>query len=367
MDRVKTIVKVSIQGIIVNVLLALIKAIIGILANSIAVTLDAINNLSDAITQIITIIGIKLSAKKPDKEHPYGHGRAEYLTSLVLAIILLLTGITSIKESIEKIITPVVADYTIISFIVIIISVIVKFVFGTYVKNIGKKINSSSLTATGTDSYLDSIITFSTFVAALISKFYGINLEGILGVVLSILIIKSGIEILRETLNNIIGVRVEGDLAKKIKEKINSYDEVQGTYDLILHNYGPTSMIGSVHIELPDDIKVKEIHKLTRQISIDIYNEFGIILTIGIYASNTDDNENIKMKNTINQIAKKYKEILQIHGLYIDSNNNNVSFDMVIDFNEEKPEVIKNSIEKELKEIYENYNFDIIVDNDFSD
>ena len=367
MDRVKTIVKVSIQGIVVNVLLTIIKAIIGLLAGSIAIILDSINNLSDAVSQIITIIGIKLSAKKPDKKHPYGHGRVEYITSVVLATILLLTGVTSIKESIEKIITPTVADYTIISFVVLVISIIVKFVFGRYVKKAGKQLNSSSLIATGTDSYLDSIITFSTLVAALISKFYGINLEGILGVILSIFIIKSGIEILLETLDNIIGVRVDGDLAKKIKDKVNSYNQVNGTYDLILHNYGTQTIIGSVHIEVDDNMNAKDIHKLTRDISTEIFNEFGIVLTIGIYAANTEDNELKGIKDAINTILKKYPEVLQMHGLYIDTNNKNISFDVVIDFEQKNPVDVKNKIENELKEIYKEFKFDIIVDTDFSD
>lgn len=366
MDRVKSIIKVSIQGIVFNILLTVVKAIIGLIAGSIAIILDAINNLSDAISQIITIVGMKLSAKKPDKEHPYGHGRIEYITAVVLAVILLLTGITSIKESIEKIIEPTHANYTMISFIILIISVIAKFVFGKYVKKKGKELNSSSLITTGTDSYLDSIITFSTFIAALISKFYGINLEGILGVIFSILIIKSGYEVLIEPLNNIIGVRIDGDLAKKIKEKVNSYTEVKGAYDLILHDYGAKMTIGSVHIEVDDNMNAKEIHKLTKQISTDIFNEFGMILTIGIYASNTYDTELLNIKNTINDVLKKYPEILQMHGLYIDSNNHIISFDIVIDF-VEKPEDIRNKIKQELEEIYKNYKFEIIIDTDFSD
>ena len=295
-------------------------------------------------------------------------GRIEYITSTILAIILIITGIISIKESIEKIITPVVAEYTLITFIVIIASIIVKFVFGTYVKKVGEKVNNGSLIATGTDSYLDAIITFSTLVAAFISKFFGISLEGILGALLSILIVKSGIEILIETLNSIIGTRIDSELSKKIKDKINSYEQVEGTYDLILHNYGPITTIGSVHIEVPAEMIAKDIHKLTKKISIDIFNEFGIILTVGIYASDIDDNEYMKTKNKVNEVLEKYPEILQMHAFYIDSTNNEIAFDIVIDFKaEESREEIKEKIKQELKEIYKDYNFDIIIDNDFSD
>lgn len=367
MDRVKTIVKVSKQGIIVNIVLTIVKSAIGLLANSIAVVLDAVNNLSDAISQVITIVGIKLSAKKPDKKHPYGYGRIEYLSSAILAIIILVTGITAMKESIEKIITPSDADYTYISFIVIIISIIVKFVFGKYVKKIGEKIESTALVAVGTDSYFDSIITSSTLVGALASKFYGLNLEGILGVIFSIFILKSGIEILMETLNKIIGARIDRELSKSLKDKINSYDEVKGVYDLILHNYGPVTTIGSAHIEVDADMKAKEIHKLTREITTDIFNEFDIILTIGIYASNTKDTEFMKIKNTISTVLKEYPEILQMHGLYIDSNNKMISFDIVVDFKQKNPIEIKNQIQDKLINAYSDYRFDIIIDNDFSD
>ena len=367
MDRIKIIIGVSIKGILVNVLLTIAKALIGLLANSIAVVLDAINNLSDAISQIITIVGIKLSGKKPDKKHPYGYGRVEYITSVVLAVILIVTGLTSAKEAILKIINPEVAEYSLVSFVVIGLSVIVKFGFGKYVKKVGKEINSGSLIATGTDSYLDAVVTFTTFVAAMLNKLFGMSLEGILGVVLSILIIKSGFEVLIETLNSIIGERIDPELATGIKEMINDHEGVLGSYDLMLHNYGPVTTMGSVHIEVDDDMTAKQIHELTRHLSMDIFEHFGIILTIGIYASNTADNEYMQIKNSIQEILKKYPEVLQMHGFYVDSKTNSISFDIVLDFSPKNPQEIRDKIIEKLKNMYSNYNFDIIIDNDFSD
>lgn len=367
MDRIKKIVKISIQGIIVNALLSTTKAIVGIVANSIAIVLDAVNNLSDVITQLITIIGIKIAGKRPDKEHPYGHGRIEYITSVILSVLLILTGILSLKESIIKVIHPVMAEYTVSSFIVIIVSIVVKFVFGRYVKKIGDKINSGSLKATGTDSYLDAVITFATLVAAIISKLYHISIEGALGIVFSGIIIKSGFEILMETLNNIVGLRIEGDLSKKIKNKVKSYEGVIGAYDLALHNYGPTSILGSVHIEVDDEMKAKDIHKLIRKITIDVFEEYGIVLTIGIYANNMEDEENFKLKKDLDKIISKYPVILQVHAFYFDPLNKYVTFDIVVSFEEKDPEKLKNKIIKELKEKYDDLKFYIIIDRDLSD
>ena len=215
MERQKTIIKTSILGIIVNLILVAFKAIIGILVNSIAIILDAVNNSGDAMSSIITIIRTKLSGKAPDKKHPYGHGRIEYFAAVIIAIILVIAGVTAFKESFEKIINPIHANYSIASLIIIIVAIIVKFVYGRYVKKIGKEINSQSLIAAGTDAFMDSILSLTTLIAALISLIWNISLEGYLGVIISIIIIKSSIEILKETIDSMIGERADPELSKK--------------------------------------------------------------------------------------------------------------------------------------------------------
>lgn len=367
MDRQKIIIKTSIKGIIVNLILVAFKAIVGFLANSVMIILDAVNNLSDALSSTITIAGAKLAAKMPDKEHPYGHGRIEYLASLFIAIIIFTAGIGAFKESIEKIIHPVHSNYTIISLVVITVAVITKFVLGTYVKNTGKKINSQSLIASGTDALFDGIISLSTLIAAIVSMIWHINLEGILGAIISIFIFKSSIEILKVTINDMIGSRIDEELAKKIKETINSFEVVEGAYDLILHNYGPTGMIGSVHIQVPDEMTAKEIHTLTKEIEMKVYKEFNIILTIGIYAANTSDKKFANVKSDLEQIIKKYESILQLHGFYVDTRTNNIMFDLIIDFNEKDPKGVKDRVVLEIKEKYPEYEYSVIIDNDYSD
>ena len=367
MERNKTIIKTSIQGIIVNVILVIFKAIVGVIVNSIAIILDAVNNLSDAISSIITIIGTKLAGKRPDKEHPYGHGRIEYFASLIIAVIVLVAGVTSGKEAIEKIIHPVKADYTIASLIIIIVAVIVKFFLGRHVKSVGEKIDSQSLIASGTDAFMDAILSFSTLVAAVISLIWGISLEGYLGFVISVIIVKSSFEIMKETLNSIIGARADSGLTQKLREKVNEFEEVQGVYDITLHNYGPSQIMGSIHIQVDDNMTAKEIHKLTRKIQLHIYEELGIVLTIGIYASNSSEEHFVQIKSELAKIIHKYPEILQMHGFYVDEESKTVSFDLIIDFKAENKENIKGEVVKEIKEKYPEYNYFVILDTDFSD
>ena len=366
MERNKKIVQTSILGIVVNIVLVVFKATVGVIVNSIAIILDAVNNLSDALSSIITIIGTKLSEKAPDKKHPYGHGRIEYFTSIIIAILVLAAGVTALKESVEKVINPEVANYSIASLVIVAVAVIVKFFFGRYVKNIGEKLNSQSLIASGTDAFMDSILSLTTLIAAIISLLWHISLEGFLGVIIAVIIIKSSIDILRETITIMIGIRVDSELTNKLKSRIIQFEEVQGVYDLDLHSYGPSKMVGSVHIQVRDDMTAKEIHKLARTITMAIVQEFGIILTIGIYAAN-DKGEFGEIKEELGNIIKGYKEIIQMHGFYVDEDTKNIYFDLIIDFKADKPKDIQQNIIDKIKEKYPKYDYNVILDLDVSD
>ena len=365
MDRKKVIIKTSILGIIVNIILVIFKGIIGLIVNSIAIVLDAINNLTDALSSVITIIGTKLANKAPDKKHPYGHGRIEYFTSVIIAVIIMIAGVGAIKESVEKIINPGQTDYSIISLVIVAVAVVVKFALGKYVKKTGEKVNSQSLVASGQDAFMDAVISFSTLVAALINFIWHIGLEGYLGVIIGLFILKAAIDILKEAVHSILGVRADGELSKDLKKKILSFNEVQGVYDLNLHNYGPSSTIASAHIQVRNDMTAEEIHILTREIEYLIYKEFGITLTIGIYAAN-DKGEYGEIKKDLAMILKEYKEVLQLHGFYVDKEDN-VYFDLIIDFEAEDKEKIKNEIIEKIKEKHSKYNYNVILDSDITD
>ena len=366
MDRNKKIIKVSILGIIVNIILVIFKSIIGLITNSIAIILDAVNNLSDAMSSIITIIGTKLSSKRPNKKPPFGYGRIEYFSSIIIAVIVLFAGFTSFKESFEKILNPQSASYTTVSLIIIIVAVLTKFFFGRYVKKEGEKLSSSSLIASGQDAISDSFLSLSTFVAAIISLIFHVSLEGYLGVIISIIIIKSAFEILKDTIDDMIGIRTDEKLTRKIKKSINNFKEVIGVYDLTVHNYGPNKIIASAHIQLDDNLNVRDVHRLTRRIEVDIYNKYGIILTLGVYASN-DLKEYKDIKAYITKLLKEYKNIIQIHGFYVDEEYSLISFDLIFNFDELNPEKCAEEIKLKLKEKYPKYNYSIILDADISD
>lgn len=367
MDRSKVIIRTSIKAIIVNIILVIFKAFVGILANSIAIILDAVNNLSDAVSSIITIVGAKLANKAPDKEHPYGHGRIEYIASVIIAIIILLAGLTSAKESIEKIIMPSDVNYSAASIVIVAVAIFVKFFLGRYVKNTGKKIDSQSLIASGTDAFFDAIVSFSTLVAAIINIAWGLKLEGYIGIVISLLIIKSGIEILKDTLNTIVGTRADSDLSKKLKERINEFDEVYGTYDLILHSYGPSKIIGAANIQVDETMTAKKIHGLTKKIQSVIYKEFGIILILGIYATNEKDEYAVQIEKDLREIIADYNEIIQLHGFYADNEKKTINFDIIIDFSADNPGKIKEEVMNRIKEKYPEYKYYVVIDSDFTD
>ena len=366
MNRNKRIIRISTLGIIVNIILVIFKSIVGLATNSIAIILDAVNNLSDVLSSVITIIGTKLSQKRPNKKHPYGYGRIEYFSSIIIAMIVLMAGVTSFKESFDKIINPIKPNYSHTSLVIIIVAILVKYFLGSYVKKEGNDLNSGSLVASGTDAISDSVLSLSTLIAAIINLVFKIALEGYLGIIISIMIIKTALEILKDTIDKMIGIRTDSELTKKIKKIINSHDKVKGVYDLSIHSYGPNKIVGSAHIQVDDNLCARDIHRLTRKIEIEIYTKLGIILTIGIYASN-EENEYKDIKQYINNILKDYKNIISIHGFYVDDETKYISFDLIFNFDEENPEKCAKEIEKNLKEKYPEYLFSIIIDADISD
>ncbi|MBO4392094.1 MAG: cation transporter [Clostridia bacterium] len=366
-NRENIIVKTSIIGIITNVLLSAFKAVIGLMSNSIAVTLDAVNNLSDALSSVITVIGAKLAGRAPDKKHPFGHGRIEYLSAMIVSAIVLYAGITSLIESIKKIITPEEADYSTVSLILIGVAVAVKIILGLFVKNQGKKASSGALSASGSDALFDAIISSSVLASALIFKIFGISLEAYVGVLISVMIIKSGFEMITDTLADILGRRADGELTKEIKRIINDEPEVRGAYDLIINNYGPDKNYASVHIELPDTMTVEEVDKLTRKIESTVYRGTGVILTgVGVYSFNTSDDEAALMRNNIQKIVLSHDWALQLHGFYVDTAEKTARFDVVISFDIARKEALKVLTEDVQKE-YPDYSFHIQIDSDMSD
>ena len=367
-SREKTIIRTSIIGIIANVFLAAFKAVIGIMTHSIAIVLDAVNNISDAGSSLITIVGTKLAGKEPDKKHPFGYGRIEYLSAMIISVIVLYAGITSFVESVKQIIHPETPEYNTVSLIIVAVAVVVKILLGRYVKSVGEKVNSDSLINSGEDATLDSVISASTLVAAGIFMIFHISLEAWLGAIISVVIIKSGIEMLRDTISKILGEQNDPELARNIKNTVTSFPDVQGAYDLVLNNYGPDAWNGSIHIEVPDTYTADQLDLLLRRIQMKVYREHKVALTaIGVYSVNTRDAEVIEMKRRVREIVFAHPEVKQIHGFYLVKEDKAMRFDIVVSLAaDDRKAVFKEAVADVQKE-FPDYKLYAAMDTDFAE
>lgn len=368
-ERETAIVRTSTIGIVANVALAVFKAVVGILSNSIAVTLDAVNNLSDAISSIITIVGTKLSNKKADREHPFGHGRIEYITTTVIAAIIMYAGISSLIKSIQDIMDPVTPDYSPLSLVIIAIAVLVKIILGHYVRSVGNRVNSDTLIASGSDALFDATLSTSVLTAALIFIFTKISLEAYVGVIISVFIIKASIELLQGSIKEIIGMRPDAALSTLIYDIVKEDPDAEGVYDLIIHNYGPDRFVGSFHTEVLDTTSAIEIDTMTRRLSTEIYKQTSgkiIIAAIGIYARNTTDNRIVKMRTEVTEMALAHEGVLQVHGFIADIENQFMAFDAVIEFGYDGKQIVHDIIH-EVEAAYPDMNVSVLLDRDTSD
>lgn len=366
-DRDRIIVRTSVIGILANVFLAAFKAAAGIMSNSIAILLDAVNNLSDALSSVITIVGTKLASKAPDKKHPLGYGRIEYLSAMIVSAIVLYAGITSAVESVRKIIHPVKAEYTMVSLIIIVVAVLVKLILGSYVKKKGKDAKSGALTASGADAQFDAVLSLSVLLSALLYIATGVSLEAWVGAVISAVIIKAGVEMMIDTLNDILGKRADPETTVRIKRLLSEEPEVRGAYDLFLNNYGPDKNYGSVHLELPDTMTVEEVDVLTRRVQEKIYAETGVILTgVGVYSYNTGDNEAAGIRNRVMETVLSHDWALQLHGFFVDMENKEMRFDVVMSFEIDRQEGVE-TLTEEIRKLYPDFHVSIVSDVDISD
>ena len=335
-SREQVIVRTSVTGILTNVFRATFTLVLGLIANSIAVVLDGVNNYSDALSSVITIIGTKLAGRAPDRKHPLGHGRIEYLSSMIVSAIVLYAGITSLIESVRKIIHPEEADYSVLTLVILAVAIVVKLILGRYVKTQGEKVHSGALIASGSDASFDAILSASVLGSALIFLLFRFSLEAYVGVVISLFILKAGYEIMR-------------------------------AYDLILHNYGPDRNYASVHVELPDTMTVEEVDKLTRRVEAKVYRETGVILTgVGVYSYNTGSSEAARIRNRVQEAVLRHDWALQLHGFYADLEKKTLRFDVVLSFDVDPKEALA-TLQEEITKLYPDYTAEIVPDVDISD
>ena len=365
MDRSKQIIRTSWIGIAANVLLAGFKAAVGVLASSVAIVMDAVNNLSDALSSVITIVGTKLSQRPADRKHPFGFGRIEYFSAIIIAVIVLSAGITSLIESVKKIIEPTQPSYTTITLIVIIVAIAVKIVLGLYVKRKGEQLKSDALTASGADALFDAIITLATLVSAGVMLLWNVSLDGILGALISAVIIKAGIEMLAGPVNDLLGTSIPAELATQIKKEVSDFEGVHGVYDLILHNYGHDVKIGSLHINVYDTMPAHDIHGLTRRITTAMYERHGIIMTVGVYAVATGDNKRTELQNKVIQTLAANEEIVQVHGFYYSEKDKMLSVDVVPDISVHDDAVLISKLTAQIEPFAPGLQVTVVVDHNY--
>lgn len=357
--REKGIVKTSVIGIVGNIFLVIFKAFVGLISNSVAIFMDAVNNLTDALSSIITIIGTKLSNKKPTKKHPYGYGRIEYITSMLIGAIILFAGGSAMYESIGSLIehyrngkTP---EYSVVSIVIISAAVITKIILGLVFIRKSKKYQSESLRASGYDALFDSILSFSTLIGILMIMIFGIYIEGYISIVISLFILKTGFDVERDSVGHLIGEKMEEETGEHIKERILEFEGVYGVYDLILYTYGKFKSFGSVHIGIDEKLTANEIQTLERNITYALYKEFNIIMTIGIYVDNNNNEKVIEMKKVLSDILVEFPNIHQIHGFYLDEENKIIGYDLVVSVDDPMYKATMAQVNDLMAKIYPDY------------
>ena len=365
-SRDAVIVRTSLIGVGANLLLAGSKAAIGFLSNSISVVLDAVNNLSDVLSSVITIVGAKLAGRKPDKKHPLGHGRIEYISTMLVAAVVLYAGVTAMVESVKDIFDPDVPDYSPAMLVILALAVVVKIVLGTYVKRTGKRVNSGSLTASGTDALFDAILSASVLLSAVIYMFAHVNLEAYVGVLISVFILRAGVGMLLETLSEILGKRVDRNFLSELHDTICADPDVHGAYDLILHSYGPERYIGSVHVEVDDTMTADAIDLMERRIAENVYRRHGVVMTgIGIYSRNTQDDAVARIRSDVTRIVESVPGVLQMHGFYADAEKKTIQLDVILDFALEDRQKTFEEIRRQVQEAFPDFTIHMVLDIDF--
>ena len=366
--RIKSIFRASIVAIIVNVSIGIFKLMVGFITKSIAITMDAINNFTDAGSSFITMLSTGLASKDADKKHPFGYGRTEYLGTLLIAVLILYAGVTAFVEAVKSIINPETAEYSAVTLAIVIVAIFAKVALTIYITRVGKKVNSDSLIAAGKESTGDIAISIATVAAAFIYIITDLSVEAYLAAGIALFIIKAGVDVLIETVSKLLGTGADASIVVDIKKAIAEYDEVAGAYDLVLHNYGPDAYLGSVHIEVEDTMPISRLDALTREIQEDIVKRFGVYLSaIGVYSVNTKDAATIAIREDVKTIVMATEYVKQSHGFYLDTDKKTMRFDIVVSFAAGDRRIVYQEVVKKIKNKYPDYSVIVGMDLDYNE
>ena len=359
----------SVVGIFCNVLLFSVKLTIGLILSSLAVTADAFNNLSDAASSIISFIGVKMAGKPADAEHPFGHGRIEYIAALIVSFLVIEVGFTFFKSSISKILHPEEISFDLVPFVILILSILVKLWMAFFNNKLGKRIDSKVMLATAADSLGDVITTSATVLSIIICHFTSINVDAIAGLIVSAIVIWSGISIAKDTLEPLIGERVPAELYQKITDIVESYDGIVGTHDLIVHNYGPNRSMATIHAEVPNDINIDVSHEIIDKIERDVKKDLNILLVIHMDPVEMRDEEVLSLREKTSRIVHALDPELNFHDFRVlkENEQRNLIFDLVIpdSYSEKDANRVMHQLVSLLHEMDENVECIITLDGSF--
>lgn len=359
----------SIVGIFCNVFLFAVKFTIGVIAHSVSVMADAFNNLSDAGSSIISFIGVKMAEKPADRDHPFGHGRIEYIAALVVSFLILEVGFTFLKDSIGKIRTPEMLNFQIASVIILILSIGVKLWLGLFNKRLGEKINSKVMMAVFADSMGDVITTGATILSLIVFRITGWNIDGVVGIGVALVVMWAGVGIAKDTLEPLIGEAIDPQVYDQIKAFVEKYDGIVGTHDLIVHNYGPGRSMASIHAEVPNDVDIEKSHEIIDRIERDAKQTLGLLLVIHMDPVEMKDENVLKIRKVAEKILRELDPSCSLHDFRIvhGTRQINLVFDMVIPINydEERRNELPLLMMERLKQIDNRYECVITVDYEF--
>ena len=359
----------GIVGIVSNLLLFILKFSIGFLSGSIAITADAFNNFTDMASSAITMIGFKLASMPADEEHPFGHGRLEYLSALVVAFMVMFVGIKFVQTSFERIMNPVAVQFSLIPFLLLLASMAVKFWLGRFNKHVGEKIDSSALKAVAVDAMGDVFTSGCVVLSYLIAKFTAFPLDGYVGIVVSLIILYAGFSLIKETVSPLLGEAPDEEMVDNIVNGLLEYNIISGVHDLIIHNYGVGRCIASVHAEVPCNIDIMEIHEVIDDAEKELSKKLNIHLVIHMDPIAVEDEDYIHTRTELARIIARNEKIESMHDLRIvgKGNKKNLVFDVVVDgdLSHSEEEELKNWVNEEIQKIHPNYNCVILVDKNY--
>lgn len=364
-SREGTAVTVSGLNILVNLIFAAIKVVIGLAVSSIAIVSEGVNNATDSATSLITIVGTKLSAKHPTEKHPFGFGRIEYLTSLLISVLILFTGAELMESSVKRIFEPQEMSISYVTMAIIAVSALVKLALGLYTIKEGRRVDSSSLVALGTECRSDSVVSVITLVTALVFLVFHVSLDAYAGIIMSLIVLKAGFEVLKETLSDILGQAGEKELAQELYRIIRAEPLVLNAADMMLHNYGPDAYSGSVNVEIDHSKTVGEVYAALHELQLRIMHEKHITMVFGIYAVDRDHAQIRQLREQVAAFVREQKHVTSYHALYIHPNGKDLYVDLVVDYDLADWEALRKEFTAYMAELYPDKHLELVIETNY--